>query len=103
MKRNKDKVYGLEQALRDSMNSWFAWLFERADGTLLNNGEIAGLPHSRALVPGALDEVRPLQRLLRRLGLQQPQDLSGGLLSKDYPWRVRDGTARQPGPYGGRQ
>lgn len=90
MAAHQDERYGLSQALRDSINSWFAWLFERQDGTLLERGDIPGLPDSRALAPGALDEVRPFLPLLRHLGLGEPRRLDAGLLPRDYPWRKRD-------------
>ncbi len=77
---NDKGIYGLEQALRDSLNTWFAWLVETTDGTLLANPEVAGLPHARALTPNALDNIRPLAAVTARLGFDAQNPLDGGLL-----------------------
>jgi len=37
MQRHGDPRYGLAQALRDSLNTWFAWLVETTDATLLDD------------------------------------------------------------------
>lgn len=75
-----DQRYGLELALRDSLNTWFAWLLETTDGTLLANPEVAGLPHARALTPAALNNIRPLAAVTTQLGFDAQSPLDGGLL-----------------------
>lgn len=75
-----DKRYGLDLALRDSLNTWFAWLVETTDGTLLADPEAAGLPHARALTPDALNRIRPLAAVTAQLGFDAQNPLDGGLL-----------------------
>jgi cell division protein FtsI/penicillin-binding protein 2 len=80
-----DRRYGLVQALRDSLNTWFAWLVETSDATLLDDPQAAGLPHARALTPAALDRVRPLAAVTAALGFSAEARLDGGLLPADVP------------------
>ncbi len=80
-----DRRYGLVQALRDSLNTWFAWLVETSDATLLDDPQAAGLPHARALTPAALDPVRPLAAVTAALGFGAETRLDGGLLPADVP------------------
>ena len=75
--------YGLVQALRDSLNTWFAWLVETTDATLLDNPQAAGLPSVRALTAAALDRVRPLAAVTAALGFGAAARLDGGLLPAD--------------------
>ena len=90
MGKHNETQYGLEQALRDSLNTWYVWMYEMTDQTLLLQGDVAGVPDTRALVTGALDQVRPINKLMRSVGFGQALDLSGSLLPVDYDWRVWD-------------
>ncbi len=84
LQRFKEPRYGLEQALRDSMNTWFAWLVETTDQTLLDDPQAPGVPHVRALTPHALAAVRPLEAVARQLGFTHAYRLDGGLLPTDW-------------------
>ncbi len=81
----RDGRYGLAQALRDSLNTWFAWLVEASDATLLDDPRSAGLARVRALTPAALDRVRPLAATTNALGFGVETRLDGGLLPPDLP------------------
>ncbi|MCP5198139.1 MAG: hypothetical protein H6974_15395 [Gammaproteobacteria bacterium] len=83
VRRYGDPRYGLAQALRDSLNTWFAWLVETTDATLLEDPQAAGLPHARALTPAALERVRPLAAVTAALGFGAKTRLDGGLLPID--------------------
>ena len=76
---------GLGQALGYSVNTWFAWLAELSDRSLLGRPE-GGVPGVRALDPDALDAIRPVAGMARRLGFGSPLRLDGGLLPADYRW-----------------
>ena len=80
MQRHGDDRYGLAQALRDSLNTWFAWLVETTDATLLDDPAAPGLAGVRALTPAALRGARPLLDVAAGLGFGVAQDLDGGLL-----------------------
>jgi cell division protein FtsI/penicillin-binding protein 2 len=80
MQRHGDERYGLAQALRDSLNTWFAWLVETTDATLLDDSAEPGLAGVQALTPNALREARPLLDVAAGLGFGAAQDLDGGLL-----------------------
>ncbi|MDS4032249.1 MAG: penicillin-binding transpeptidase domain-containing protein [Candidatus Contendobacter sp.] len=80
MRRQGDDRYGLAQALRDSLNTWFAWLVETTDATLLDDPTAPGLAGVRALTPNALRKARPLLDMVAGLGFGAAQDLDGGLL-----------------------
>ena len=80
MQRYGDDRYGLAQALRDSLNTWFAWLVETTDATLLDDPSAPGLAGVRALTPDALRGARPLLDVAAGLGFGAAQDLDGGLL-----------------------
>ncbi len=80
MQRQGDDRYGLAQALRDSLNTWFAWLVETTDATLLDDPAAPGLAGARALTPNALRKARPLLAMAAGLGFGATQDLDGGLL-----------------------
>ena len=80
MQRYGDDRYGLAQALRDSLNTWFAWLVETTDATLLDDPAAPGLAGVRALTPDALRGARPLLDVAAGLGFGAAQDLAGGLL-----------------------
>jgi len=85
-----DRVYGLEQAIRDSMNSWFAWSYDRVDATGLGRGDQAGVPHVKVLTEGALDQARPIEPALRRLGFGRAARLDAGLLPEGMTLRAYD-------------
>ena len=80
MQRHGDPRYGLAQALRDSLNTWFAWLVETTDATLLDDPAAPGLAGVRALTPDALRGVRPLLDVAAGLDFGAARDLDGGLL-----------------------
>ena len=80
MQRHGDERYGLAQALRDSLNTWFAWLVETTDATLLGDPAAPGLAGVRALSSNALHGARPLLDVVTGLGFGAAQDLDGGLL-----------------------
>lgn len=88
-RRAQDGKLGLSQALSYSLNTWFAWSAELADRSLLGQAQ-GGAPSLRALDAGALDGVRPVADMARRLGFGQPLRLDGGLLPADYAWRDWD-------------
>jgi cell division protein FtsI/penicillin-binding protein 2 len=80
MQRHGDERYGLAQALRDSLNTWFAWLVETTDATLLDEPTAPGLANVWALTPNALRGARPLLDVAAGLGFGATRDLDGGLL-----------------------
>ena len=80
MQRYGDARYGLAQALRDSLNTWFAWQIETTDATLLDDPSAPGLAGVWALTPDALHGARPLLDVAAGLGFGVAQDLDGGLL-----------------------
>jgi cell division protein FtsI/penicillin-binding protein 2 len=86
---------GLEQALTYSLNTWFAWTGELGDRSLFG-GASGGVPDLQPLAPGALDEVRPIVEMARRLGFEQPLRLDGGLLPADYSWSAWDALQATP-------
>jgi cell division protein FtsI/penicillin-binding protein 2 len=88
-RRAQDGRLGLQQALTYSLNTWFAWTGELSDRSLLGRPE-GGAPDLQPLTPGALDGVRPIVAMARRLGFGQPLRLDGGLLPADYPWQAWD-------------
>jgi cell division protein FtsI/penicillin-binding protein 2 len=96
-RRAQDGRLGLRQALTYSLNTWFAWTGELSDRSLLGRPE-GGAPDLQPLTPGALDPVRPIVAMARRLGFGQTLHLDGGLLPADYPWSAWD--ALQPTPSG---
>lgn len=80
---------GLAQAMAHSVNTWFAWTAELSDRSLFGQPD-GGMPGVRELEPGALDTVRPVAAMARRLGFGQPLRLDGGLLPAHYRWRDWD-------------
>jgi cell division protein FtsI/penicillin-binding protein 2 len=88
-RRAQDGRLGLQQALTYSLNTWFAWTGELSDRSLLGRPE-GGAPDLQPLTPGALDGVRPIVAMARRLGFGQPLRLDSGLLPADYPWQAWD-------------
>lgn len=84
-RRAQDGRLGLAQALTYSLNTWFAWSGELSDRSLFGRAE-GGAPDVQALEPGALDAVRPIVGMARRLGFEQPLRLDGGLLPPDFAW-----------------
>ncbi|MGJ7916339.1 penicillin-binding transpeptidase domain-containing protein, partial [Massilia sp. LXY-6] len=94
-RRAQDGRLGLQQALTYSLNTWFAWLGELSDRSLLGRPE-GGAPDLQPLSPGALDQVRPIVAMARRLGFGQALRLDGGLLPADYPWSAWDALQASP-------
>jgi cell division protein FtsI/penicillin-binding protein 2 len=88
-RRAQDGRLGLQQALTYSLNTWFAWLGELSDRSLLGRPD-GGAPDIQPLTPAALDPVRPIVAMARRLGFGQALRLDGGLLPADYPWSAWD-------------
>ena len=95
MRRYQDERYGLALALRDSLNTWFAWLVETTDATLLDDPRASGLASARALTPAALRGARPLLDVATELGFGAAQDLDGGLLP---PGLIETGDALRTTP-----
>jgi cell division protein FtsI/penicillin-binding protein 2 len=94
-RRAQDGRLGLQQALTYSLNTWFAWTGELSDRSLLGRPE-GGAPDLQPLTPAALDPVRPIVAMARRLGFGQPLRLDGGLLPADYPWSAWDALQASP-------
>jgi len=84
--------FGLAQALTHSVNTWFAWSAELGDRSLGGAAQ-GGVPGVRALEPGALDALRPIDGMARRLGFGAPLRLDGGLLPADFRWGAWDALA----------
>jgi hypothetical protein len=94
-RRAQDGRLGLQQALSYSLNTWFAWTGELSDRSLLGRPE-GGAPDLQPLNPGALDGVRPIVAMARRLGFGQALRLDGGLLPADYAWSTWDALQASP-------
>ena len=88
-RRAQDGRLGLQQAITYSLNTWFAWTGELSDRSLLGRPE-GGAPDLQPLSAAALDPVRPIVAMARRLGFGQPLRLDGGLLPADYAWSAWD-------------
>lgn len=84
-RRAQDGRLGLSQALTYSLNTWFAWTGELSDRSLFGRAD-GGAADLQALEPGALDGIRPIVGMARKLGFEQPQRLDGGLLPADFAW-----------------
>jgi len=87
--------FGLAQAMAHSVNTWFAWTAELGDRSL-GGGPQGGLPGVREIEPGALDAVRPVAGMARRLGFGTPLRLDGGLLPPDFRWSAWDALQASP-------
>ena len=94
-RRAHDGRLGLAQALTYSLNTWFAWTGELSDESLLGRPD-GGVPDLQPLMPDALDPVRPIVAMARRLGFGQALRLDGGLLPADYPWSTWDALQTTP-------
>ncbi|MFL6710196.1 MAG: penicillin-binding transpeptidase domain-containing protein [Massilia sp.] len=88
-RRAVDGRLGLAQALTYSLNTWFAWSGELSDQSLFGRAE-GGVPDLQPLEAGALDEVRPIVGMARKLGFGTALRLDGGLLPPDYRWGAWD-------------
>ena len=86
---------GLAQAMTHSVNSWFAWTAELGDRSLGGRAQ-GGVPGVRELEPGALDSLRPVAGIARRLGFGAPLRLDGGLLPEDFRWSGWDALQASP-------
>jgi len=80
----RDGRLSLVDAMRNSVNTWFAMMVEVTDSTVLG-----GHADARPLGGGALAAERPMLAVLDRLGFGQAQALDGGLFPQ--------GFALQPG------
>ncbi|SFD10994.1 penicillin-binding transpeptidase domain-containing protein [Massilia yuzhufengensis] len=80
---------GLAQAMTHSINTWFAWTAELGDRSLGGRPQ-GGTPGVMELEPGALDGVRPVAGMARKLGFGAKLRLDGGLLPEDYAWSSWD-------------
>ncbi len=94
-RRAQDGRLGLAQALTYSLNTWFAWTGELSDRSLLGRPD-GGVPDLQPLDPGALDPVRPVVAMARRLGFGQALRLDGGLLPADFAWSTWDALQTTP-------
>jgi hypothetical protein len=94
-RRAHDGRLGLAQALTYSLNTWFAWTGELSDQSLLGRPD-GGVPDLQPLTPGALDPVRPIVAMARRVGFGQALRLDGGLLPADYAWSTWDALQTTP-------
>jgi cell division protein FtsI/penicillin-binding protein 2 len=94
-RRAQDGRLGLQQAITYSLNTWFAWTGELSDRSLLGRPE-GGAPDLQPLSASALDPVRPIVAMARRLGFGQALRLDGGLLPADYPWSAWDALQASP-------
>jgi len=81
--------FGLSQAIAHSVNTWFAWTAELGDRSL-GGAATGGVPGVRELEPGAIDALRPVAGMARRLGFGAPLRLDGGLLPQDFRWGAWD-------------
>lgn len=95
-RRATDGEFGLAQALTYSVNTWFAWAGELSDRSLYGRPD-GGAPALQPLEPGALDEVRPVVAMARKVGFAQPLRLDGGLLPDDFAWNTWDALQPTPG------
>jgi cell division protein FtsI/penicillin-binding protein 2 len=94
-RRAHDGRLGVAQALTYSLNTWFAWMGELSDRSLRGRPD-GGVPDLQPLEPDALDAVRPIVAMARRLGFGQALRLDGGLLPADYPWSAWDALQTTP-------
>jgi hypothetical protein len=94
-RRAHDGRLGVAQALTYSLNTWFAWMGELSDRSLRGRPD-GGVPDLQPLEPDALDAVRPIVAMARRLGFGQALRLDGGLLPADYPWSPWDALQATP-------
>lgn len=101
-----ETTYGLTEAIRDSLNTWFAWQADKSDQTLLSAEGAIGMAHARALTPEGLDAQRPITQMVRTLGFLENTRLDGGLLPDSFNWRNGDllqATASRLDPYESRR
>ena len=87
--------FGLAQAMTHSVNTWFAWTAELGDRSLGGRAH-GGMPGVRALEPEALDGLRPVAGMARKLGFGTPLRLDGGLLPEDFRWTAWDALQASP-------
>jgi hypothetical protein len=90
-RRAQDGRLGLAQALTYSLNTWFAWTGEVADGGVKRN-----LTDLQPLAADALDAMRPTVAMARRLGFGQALRLDGGLLPAGFAWSPWDALQATP-------
>jgi cell division protein FtsI/penicillin-binding protein 2 len=73
--------FGLTEAMRHSVNTWFAWRLEASDRTVA-----AGHADAQPLGQAALRQERPLLALVDELGMNQTLRLDAGLLPAAHRW-----------------
>ncbi|MFD2367199.1 penicillin-binding transpeptidase domain-containing protein [Pseudoduganella sp. GCM10020061] len=95
-RRASEGRFGLAEALTYSVNTWFAWAGELSDRSLFGRAE-GGTPALQPLEDAALDEVRPIVAMARRVGFGQEIRLDGGLLPAAYDWERWDVLQPTPG------
>ncbi len=81
----RDGHFGLKDALRNSVNTWFSWAVEQTDRTVK-----AGHADARPLGRSALEAERPLQAMMARLGMTEALHLDGDLLPETHAWQPGD-------------
>lgn len=87
----RDGQMGLVDAMRNSVNTWFAMMVEVTDGTVLG-----GHADARPLGAGALAAERPLLAVLDQLGFSQAQTLDSGLFPQGFSWQPGDALQTMP-------
>jgi hypothetical protein len=91
----QDGRFGLVQAMTYSVNTWFAWMSEMSDRTLLGS-PTGGVPDVLSLDRMELRAQRPILDMANRLGFGQAQRLDGGLLPAGFRWRTWDALEATP-------
>ncbi len=77
--------FGLAQALKASVNTWFAFMAEHTDSTVQgDNADVLPLGLT------ALHDERPILAMAHQLGFERPLRLDGGLLPAPFPWQLGD-------------
>lgn len=83
--------FGLIEAIRHSVNTWFAWRLESTDRTVA-----AGHADAQPLGQAALRQERPLLAVLDELGMNKTLQLDGGLLPAPHGWLGGDVLLASP-------
>jgi hypothetical protein len=87
----RDGRMGLVDAMRNSVNTWFAFAVEYTDRTVPG-----GHADARPLGANALQAERPMLAVLDRLGFGQAQPLDGGLFPAGFAWQPGDALQTMP-------
>lgn len=75
----KNGQIGLEEAISNSVNTWFGWLAQRSDQSLKWASTSPQAPP--LAIDTALDSARPVNAIAHRLGFERPIRLDAGLLA----------------------